>query len=215
VNLVILTPVRLLGESLATCLSGHGGIERVEITFSYPAAMQLVATREYEIVMIDVTQGFSESDVRSLVMSWPRVRILALGLEEQRDAVIRCGRSGFSGYVSRDADLATLRRAVLDCDSGRLTCSAEIAGDLMRALFSLDAPAETSAANGPLTRRQADVVELIGRGLSNKEIAKQLNLSVATVKNHVHNVLEKLHVTRRAHVIRRIRGSGWGNTRVG
>ena len=59
------------------------------------------------------------------------------------------------------------------------------------------------------TRRGSEVLELIGRGLSNKEIGRQLCLSVATVKHHVHHVLEKLGLSRRAEAMRRVRDAPW------
>ena len=63
--------------------------------------------------------------------------------------------------------------------------------------------------NAALTRREGEVLQLIGRGLSNKEIARDLSLSVATVKHHVHHVLEKLQLPRRAQAMRRVRETPW------
>jgi len=60
-----------------------------------------------------------------------------------------------------------------------------------------------------LTRRESEVLELLGRGFSNKEIANELCLSVATVKHHVHHVLEKLQLQRRAQAMRRVRDAPW------
>jgi len=207
-NIVILAPVRLLGESLAVCLAGHCGIERVEIAATSTAVRALLGQHIFDVVLVDISRVSDSQDMRALACEWPQVRLLALGLEEQRDAVIRCGRAGFAGYVPRDASLEALRNAVLDCSGGRLRCPAEIAGEMMRALFSGDAqPAQDAPQTSALTNRQEQVIELIGRGYSNKEIARELDLSVATVKHHVHHILAKLQVERRTHVIRRFRES--------
>lgn len=203
-NIVVLTPVRLLGESLHGFLAGQAGVGCVDIAATPGAAHQLLRARQYQVVLVDIAQVGDEGSIRALAMEWPRVALLALGLEEQREAIIRCGRSGFSGYVPRDAGLDVLRRAVFDCDRGRLQCPAEIAANLMRALFSNSAmPA--SPPDGDLTDRQEEVVALIRRGLSNKEIARELDLSVATVKHHVHNILARLNLPRRMDVVCRSR----------
>jgi two-component system nitrate/nitrite response regulator NarL len=205
-TIAILTPVRLLGESVAACLEGREAIRIVEIVPDWPALHRLLRLHPVGVVLIDITRGVEPSEVRSVVEKWPAVRLLALGLEEQCDAVVRCGRAGFSGYVPRDAGIDTLRRAVLDCGDGRLHCPAEIAGHMMRALFDDEAGQSATQSESGLTHRQENVIQLIGRGLSNKEIARELDLSIATVKHHVHNILERLQVSGRAHVIRRLHG---------
>jgi DNA-binding NarL/FixJ family response regulator len=60
-----------------------------------------------------------------------------------------------------------------------------------------------------LTVRESEVLQLVGRGLSNKEIASELFLSVATVKHHVHHILEKLKLPRRGQAMRRVRDAPW------
>ena len=79
----------------------------------------------------------------------------------------------------------------------------------MRALFRSDPKSEESDSDPPLTRRESEVLELLGRGFSNKEIANELCLSVATVKHHVHHVLEKMQLERRAQAMRRVRDAPW------
>ena len=84
-----------------------------------------------------------------------------------------------------------------------------LAGGLLRALFSRDRPAVDHRFDHALTRRESDVLQLIGQGLSNKEIARELSLRVATVKHHVHNVLDTLKLGRRAQAMRRVRDAPW------
>jgi DNA-binding NarL/FixJ family response regulator len=123
--------------------------------------------------------------------------------------VIRCGRAGFAGYVARDASVDVLCGTLAEIAAGRLACPPEISGSLLRALFH-DANRDPESQLDPaLTRRESEVLELLGRGLSNKEIGSELCLSVATVKHHVHHVLEKLKLPCRAQAMRRFRDAPW------
>jgi DNA-binding NarL/FixJ family response regulator len=214
-NIIVLTPVRLLGDGLAACLARRSEISVVAIVDDLDALRRALATFEVGLVLIDVTQGIDLYDVRSIAAERPQLALVALGLSEQRQDVIRCGRAGFSGYVSRESSVDALCKALGDVAQGRLACPAEISGGLLRALFRSDDMKDDPGLEHALTPRESDVLQLIGRGLSNKEIARELILSVATVKHHVHNVLEKLNLARRAQAMRRVRDAPWLAARAG
>lgn len=207
-RVVLLTPVRMLGEGLRTCLEARGGIV-VAIVSSVTALGAACAAEAAHVALIDVTQGVDLEEVGTFAAAWPELAILALGLNEQRQEVIRFGRAGFTGYVGRDASIERLHDVIANAAAGRLACPAEISDGLMRALFRREGPVEPQAGNYRLTPREEDVLRLIGGGLSNKEIARELELSVATVKHHVHNVLGKLQLPRRAQAMRMVRGAPW------
>lgn len=162
-----------------------------------------------DAVLIDVTQGVDLDEVRSIALEAPQVTLVALGLQEQRQSVIRCGRAGFSGYVDRDASIGDLCQALSDAIAGRLACSPEISSGLLRALFHMEPHSRAVDLDEALTRREGEVLRLIGHGLSNKEIARDLSMSVATVKHHVHHVLQKLKLPRRSLAMRRVREAPW------
>jgi DNA-binding NarL/FixJ family response regulator len=206
-RIVILTPVRLFGEGLVGCLDGTEGVD-VQALVSDFAALRRALCARTDLILIDVSSGFDMEEVRAIAAERPGLTLIALGLREQRDDVIRCAHAGFAAYVPRDASLQTLRDAMLAAETGRLTCSPEIASSLMRALFwSPSAP--HVATNDNLTRREGEVLRLIGRGLSNKDIARELELSVATVKHHVHNILSKLGVAGRRQAMHKVRNVAW------
>lgn len=209
-NLIVVTPVRLLGDGLAACFAAREGVS-LRATLSDLARLRdvLPAQEEIDIVLVDVTQGVDLDDMRALAFEQPQVTFVALGLLEHRQDVIRCGRAGFSGYVSRAASIDELCQALSDVVAGRLACSAEISGDLLRALFRAGSGGPDPSPAEALTRREGEVLQLIGRGLSNKEIARDLGLSLATVKHHVHNVLDKLEVSGRAQAMRKVRTAPW------
>lgn len=206
-NIIVLSPVRLLGDGLAACLRSRPEMCVLAVVNELAALRDALTTTDAELVLIDVTQGVDLFDVRAIATEWPDVSLVALGLNEQRDDVIRCGRAGFAGYIARDASVDTLCKTLSEIASGRLACSPEIAGGLLRALFRRDQhPIDVDCV---LTRRESEVLQLLGRGLSNKEIGSELFVSVATVKHHVHHVLEKLKLSRRAQAMRRVRDDPW------
>jgi DNA-binding NarL/FixJ family response regulator len=208
-NIIVLTPVRLLGDGLVACFRHRPEISVIAVVDGLTALRGALSDKRCDLVLIDVTQGIDLYDVRCIAVERPDVALVALGLTEQRQEVIRCGRAGFSGYVARDASVEALIKALSDVIEGRVACPAEISGGLLRALFRAEGPAHASLATQPLTRRESDVLQLIGQGLSNKEIARRLCVSVATVKHHVHNVLDKLQLPRRAQAMRFVRDSPW------
>lgn len=213
-NIIVLTPIRILGDGLHACLSRFPQMQVIAVVDEFHLLRSMLDSTATDLVLIDVTQGIDLYDVRALAAQYPAVALVALGLTEQRQEVIRCGRAGFTGYVARATPVDALYDALTDVVAGRLSCSAEISGGLLRALFRMDdtpvASARAPAEQDPtLTRREAEVLRLIGEARSNKEIARELCISVATVKHHVHNLLEKLQLHGRAQAMRRVREAPW------
>jgi DNA-binding NarL/FixJ family response regulator len=208
-NVVVLTPIRLLGDGLAACFAQRPDFVVLAVVNDLQRVRDTLNTAAADLILIDVTQGIDLYDVRSIAAEHPEVALVALGLTEQRQEVIRCGRAGFAGYVAREASANELCKALSDVIQGRLACPAEISGGLLRALFRMEERPNDTVPAEAMTRRESEVLHLIGQGLSNKEIARELSLSVATVKHHVHNILEKLQLPRRAQAMRRVRDTPW------
>ncbi|WP_395018485.1 LuxR C-terminal-related transcriptional regulator [Dongia sp.] len=210
-QVAILTPVRLLGEGLVA------GLARCDATFSLTLFRDIAALHAalpsqcFDIALIDMTQETDLMAIRTLAVEWPALALVALGLREQRQDVIRCGRAGFRGYVARDASIEELGQALSNVATGRLACPSEISAGLLRALFdgAGEAPEDERNLAPNLTQREREVLVLVGRGMSNKEIARDLSLSVATVKHHVHNLLDKMQVSRRSQAMRRVQEKPW------
>lgn len=210
-DIIVLTPVRLFGEGLAHCFDAKPGMCAIALVSDLAGLRSALSTTQANIALIDVTQGVSLSDVRAISVEWPHVPLVALGLNEQRQEVVRCGQAGFAGYIARNASIDSLCTTLGEIVEGRLNCPPEISGCLLRALFRKESISEPSESDSDpdLTKRESEVLELLGQGLSNKEISNKLCLSVATVKHHVHNILEKLKLERRAQVMRRVRDAPW------
>jgi DNA-binding NarL/FixJ family response regulator len=109
---------------------------------------------------------------------------------------------GFCGYIARDVSLDEFEFRLVEAVRGSIRMPTHIVEGLMRAIYtSGTAPPHCTIAL-PLTSREKQILQLLGNGFSNKEIARDLSLSVATVKNHVHNILGKLQICRRAEAAR-------------
>jgi DNA-binding NarL/FixJ family response regulator len=208
-RIVILTPVRLLGESVAAALCA------VDSGLDCAVAHDLGQLRSHAasapapaLVIVDVTQLDSLEHIRAFHVDYPRLPLLALGLRDREAEIVAHGSAGFTGYLRREDGLDMLGARVRDAISGRMPCSPEIAGAIMRGLFQRGIAA-SPADLATLTPREEDVALLVSRGLSNKEIARELALSESTVKHHVHNVLSKTGTPTRVHLMRRVRQDPW------
>jgi len=208
-KLVVVTPIRLFGDGLFACLRHRDDIALEAVVGDLAGLRGYLTGAMAHAALIDVTQGIDLDEVRAIVFDYPDVALVALGLEEQRQSVIRCGRAGFRGYVARNASVDHLCCALTDSLAGRLSCSAEVSGELLRALFSRERDTTPSEIPEALTTRESEVLKLIGHGLSNKEIASFFSLRVATEKHHVHSVLQKLKLPRRTQAMRRVREEPW------
>jgi DNA-binding NarL/FixJ family response regulator len=132
------------------------------------------------------------------------LQVLALGVVEREDMVIACAEAGIAGYVTPVSSIAELVHTIRCAARGEFSCPPRIAAGLLRRLAAI-APLAAPVDLPHLTVREREIVRLIEHGLSNKEIGKRLGIQVATVKNHVHSILEKLGVARRADAVATLR----------
>jgi DNA-binding NarL/FixJ family response regulator len=152
--------------------------------------------------------GLREADL--LTRANPSLKVLMMGCPELEADVLECVEAGAAGYVVRGAPLEDLLANLAALLEGKTLCSARVAAALFSRVTEM-----ARYSHGPLPRelvrltpREVEVLGLIDQQLSNKEIAVRLSIEVQTVKNHVHNILEKLHLERRQEAARFARESG-------
>jgi two-component system nitrate/nitrite response regulator NarL len=208
-RIAILTPVRLIGEGIAASLRAcDGGFEPV-LAFDVRQLRTMIASETPPgLAIVDVTQSLPLEPIRAFHCDFPHLPLLALGLCEQEAEIVAHGSAGFTGYLRREDGLEQLCACVEDAMSGRMRCSPEIAAGIMRGLFSRASRAG-AAREADLTQRETHVAQLVSRGLSNKEIARALDLSESTVKHHVHSILGKLRLGSRFQLVRDAREDSW------
>ncbi len=149
--------------------------------------------------------------VRELRARHPDLRVILLGREETDDSVVACLEAGASGYVMRDQSLSDLRSAIDIVVRGEIACTPRVAHTLFQRLASLGRERRRREKLDflTLTPRELEILRLIADDLSNQEIAHRLFLSVHTVKNHVHKILETLGVHSRRAAVRHAIERGW------
>jgi two-component system nitrate/nitrite response regulator NarL len=207
-RVLVFSSIRLFGEGVAACLEGDEG---VEATCCHCAGdvLECVTSFVPDVVLVDVAQQDGLREGRALTAACPDVPIVALALADASSHVIACADAGFVSYVPRDASFAQLRNIIDLAMRGEVLCDPKVSGALLRELRVRRRQAIEEQSTEPLTRRECEVLRLLGRGLSNKAIARHLSLSEATVKNHVHEILTKLRVRRRAEAMVCLREKPW------
>jgi two-component system, NarL family, nitrate/nitrite response regulator NarL len=165
-------------------------LERLESLESLPV----------DVVVLDLGSE-NHRAIRALTEA-ASVRVLVLGMPAAEAEIVACARAGASGFFGHDGSLEELAGAIGTVARGEVSCSPEITA-LLLGKVSVDAA--SSGARVHLTQREAEILALVDEGLSNKQIAQRLQIEVATVKNHVHNVLSKLNVHGRFEAAARLR----------
>lgn len=196
--------MRLYGEGLAECLGTRGDVCVVGSAHSLAEIETLLQHAAADVTLFDTSVSGTLEEVRELVRRFPETRVIAVALSETEQEIIAWAEAGVSAYVPRDATLAELYEAIFAAMRGEISCSPRIAGTLLRELRRR--PEKSYAAGERLTSRESETLRLIAHGLSNKEIAQSLSISVSTVKNHVHSILEKLRVRTRAQAAAQMSG---------
>jgi DNA-binding NarL/FixJ family response regulator len=161
-----------------------------------------------DVVITDLTMpGIDGADlVQKLTRTWPALPVLVLTMHEDDQHVLRALRAGARGYLVKGADGAEIVRAVESVHAGASVYGAPVAGRIA-ARVALDPPARVLA---DLTPRETEVLEELVAGRRNREIGRRLGMSEKTVRNHVSQLLAKLHAPDRTAAADMAREAGLG-----
>ncbi len=226
-----MSDVRLYRDGLLLALAGRNALRTLGVAADAGAARALAALHAPDVVLLDTGMPGALDLARALRREAPSVTLVAFAVADVGPDVVACAEAGIAGYVPRDASVDDVVAAIHAAMRGELHCSPHVTASLFARIAALS---DTGAARGAtpraasatrdaevpltpvvgdaLTRREHEIVRLIDAGLSNKEIGARLRIGTATVKNHVHHILEKLHVRRRGEAAARVRGHSAGAT---
>ena len=203
---------RLLRESLVRLFRKRGDLSIVgEVSYS-DCTLERVASSNADLLLLDcISPNYKLGDlICDLHESVPQIRVVLFGMDEDADVFLQAVRLGVHGYVLKSASASELVDAVRGVAQGEAVCPAKFCKILFQALAS-DANQQAAIAEQragmqfELTQRQRQLMSLVAMGLSNKEIAANLNLSEFTVKNHIYRVMKQVDAQNRheaCHLIR-------------
>jgi len=208
IRVVVAADVRFYREGLADLIARYPTCAVLGIAANRTQTLDRVRESFPDIVLLDAAMPDGLMTVADIAALAPSVKVIVTALAETALTVLEWAEAGVAGYVPRDASLSDLIATIERTARGELKCSAEVAASMLRRLWTLAKVANERHLDGampPLTPREHEIMRLIEQGMSNKDIARELGIGVATAKSHVHHILEKLHVRRRAQVGARMR----------
>lgn len=201
---LIISHVHVLREALAAAL------HRAEDHEAFAAASQETVDAvalEFPpgLVVVDVSHPEGMNLVASVRTRLPHVKVVVLATRERDEDFFAWAEIGISGYVGPDSSAGEILAALRRAQAGEVVCSPKLTALMLRRFTN---GPNTRASRGgihELTPREREVAGLLAQGLSNKRIARQMRIAVATAKNHVHSVLDKWAVSTRGEAAARYR----------
>ena len=204
---------RMFRETLAMTLSQQEGIDvRCEVS-GLDRVHADGAELQCDIILIEASTPLCRcyEKVRGLQTIVHGCKSIILGVPDTDEAILACIEvGGASGYVLDNGSFDDVVRNIRAVAVGETVCSPHVANLAFARMSALARRANGTEANQPqyLTRREQDIIESIEKGLCNKEIAARLGIEVSTVKNHIHNILDKLKLQDRRSAVRYVKEHG-------
>jgi NarL family two-component system response regulator LiaR len=200
IRILIADDHAVVREGLRALIDTELGMDLVgEASDGVEAVRKARATRP-DVILLDLVMPHMDGieAIGQIKEHDPDARILVLTSFAEDERVFLAVKAGALGYLLKDASPQELLQALRDVYRGELSMAPAIAHKLMRELQrSAKEPSSLPPTEEPLTAREVDVLRLVAQGLSNLDIAETLVISDRTVRTHVSNILEKLHLANR------------------
>jgi DNA-binding NarL/FixJ family response regulator len=164
-------------------------------------ALRTIPLEVPDVVLMDVElPGMSGIECTArLKRLLPKLRVLIVTVYDDDDQIFRALKAGASGYLLKRSSSEEILRAIRDVKEGGAPMTAEIAARVVQS-FHAPAPVAISGVES-LTARESEILELLAQGYVAKEIADKLNITYGTVRDHLGNIYEKLHVRSRTEAV--------------
>ena len=184
----------IVREGLVALLDDEPDIEVIGQAGSGREAIHLIRAQRPNVVVMDITMpDMTGLEAASLCQSeFSEVNIVILTIHEEEAFFFEALHAGAVGYVLKEAPGSELLSAVRAVYEGNVYLSPKLAGDLVKAY--LDRQPRRPSPDSPLTPREREILTLLVRGLTNREMAAQLTLSINTIKTHRLRIYQKLHL---------------------
>jgi DNA-binding NarL/FixJ family response regulator len=198
VRVLIVDDHAVVRQGLITFLELQDEIEVVGEASNGKEALAQVKELKPDVVLMDLVMPIMDglTAIKEIKTVRPETEVIALTSFADDEKVFTAIRSGATGYLLKDVQPDDLVKAVLAAERGEVQLHPEVAKKLMHEVL---APPKETDLLAELTEREKEVLGLLGKGLSNKEIARDLSVSEKTVKAHVSSILSKLNLPGRTH----------------
>jgi len=203
---------RLLREALIRLLRKRSDLVVVGYDEPADATSYQVLESPFDVLLIDSFQTTCPG-VKIVRETGGKAayKALLIGMEPDEELFMAAVRSGVMGYLLKDASASELVAAVRAVYRGEAVCPPQLCATLFRFVAHVveETPVKRTASKPDLTLRQQQLVTLVAKGLTNKEIASHLNLSEFTVRNHIHRILKQVDAGSRSEAVETIRAYGY------
>lgn len=198
IRVLIVDDQELFRESLKVVLSVSPGVEVIGAASGVQEALKSAAARRPDVVLMDIRMPGMDGveGTRLFKERWPDMKVVVLTTFDDDEYVFGALKNGASGYLLKGSSVSELSKAIQIVHEGGAMLNPEIASKAIRQFSSM---AKGSASlqvdrqgEAELSRGERQVIQAVGRGLSNKEIAGELCLSEGTVRNAISGILSKL-----------------------
>lgn len=209
IKVFLLAQNRLLLEALTRILQKKPEFDIIHAIACAPETVGMVSCSGCDVLIVDssVVDVYGFQTVREALEASPCLKALMIGMEADEDLFLKAVSAGVAGYVLKEASAMDVVSAIRAVAREEAVCPPRLCLSLFRhvARAYIGLPNIRVKSQLGLTRRQQQLVPLLAQGLTNKEIATQLNLSEQTVKNHIHRMLQKVGAGDRLSVVEMVK----------
>ncbi len=207
ISVVMVMANALYRQGLSMLLESGGDTTVVAQAGSCESAADAVAQSTPDVVIVELDHSHATGgidDLSACASASPDSAIIVLGDSLDTDAILGLFDAGIRGYVLKENQAETLIDAIRAVAKGRFVLDTHVIGDLLEAVREMRRKLDSCCPGDRgslLTERQHELLVMVADGLTNRQIAAELEISESTVKNHLHQVFSKLGVTSRSQAI--------------
>ena len=203
ISILIVDDHPLMREALRAALEDEPDLELIGEACNGEEALALVKALRPDVIVLDLMMPVKDGQaaIPEILGLNPKAHILVLSSSQEEEKITAAVEAGVLGYVTKDIERARLLEAIRAVGTGKSYLPQAITDKLMAGLRKKNRHQAGTKPVDSLTARESMIFSLIGEGASNREIAERLYISDATVRTHVHHILQKLQFESRGQAI--------------